>query len=111
MVAVGRVVQHREEVSDDVLYMESDKQRRQCPGNYDEDATPYAKSLTLYRWSQKQQVLLTYSLDTWLNAEEHERSSVVLFSAAEVGKSKLSHLLAQDLEDPTISTTSNSLGG
>jgi hypothetical protein len=88
-------IQHREEVSDDVLYLESDKQRRQCPGCYDEDATPYAKGLKLHRWSQKQQCLLTYTLDEWLNGDEHERSSVVLFSAAEVGKSKLSHLIAQ----------------
>jgi hypothetical protein len=51
--------------------------------------------LKLHRWSQKQQCLLTYTLDEWLNGDEHERSSVVLFSAAEVGKSKLSHLIAQ----------------
>ena len=89
-------IQHREEVSDDVLYLESEKQRRQCPGNYEDDATPYAKGLKLYRWSQKQQALLSYTLDTWLNDDEHERSSIVLFSAAEVGKSKLSHLIAQD---------------
>jgi hypothetical protein len=97
---LGEWVQHREEVSGDVLYLETEPQRRQCPGNFDEDATDYAKGLTLYRWSQKQQTLLSYSLETWLNEDEHERSSVVLFSAAEVGKSKLSHLIAQDPQRP-----------
>ena len=89
-------VRHREEVSDDVIYLESAAHQKQCPGNFEEDATTYAKRLPLVRWSQKQQTIICTTVEQWLDGDEHERSSLVLFAAAEVGKSKLTHLAAQD---------------
>lgn len=90
-------VRHREEVSDDVFFMESARMQKQCPGSYDEDATAYAKSLRFVRWSRKQQQVIVTTLDEWLNGPEHERSSLLMFGEAEVGKSKLAHLCAQEL--------------
>ena len=89
-------VRHKEEVSDDVIFLDSERFHKQCPGNFDDDATEYAKKLQLVRWSQKQQTVVFSTVAEWIDGEEHERSSLVFFAGAEVGKSKLSHLLAQD---------------
>jgi len=90
-------VRPREEVSDDVIFLESEHHQRQCPGCFEEDATHYAKRLTVVRWSQKQQTVVICTVDEWLDGDEHERSSLVLFASAEIGKSKLAHLIAQEL--------------
>ena len=39
-------VRHREEVSDDVIYLESAVHQKQCPGNFEEDAATCAKTAT-----------------------------------------------------------------
>ena len=90
-------VRHREEVSDDVFYMESERQQKACPGNYDEDATQYAKGLRFVRWSRKKRQVILMRLDEWINGDEHERCSLLMFGEAEVGKSKLAHLCAQEM--------------
>ena len=89
-------VRHREEVSDDVIYLHVAAHQNECTGNFDDDATTYAKQLPLVRWSQKQQTVICTTLQQWLDGEKHERSSLVLFAEAEIGKSKLAHRIAQD---------------
>eukprot|EP00969_Alexandrium_andersonii_P325738 14392425-Alexandrium_andersonii.AAC.1 len=69
-------VRHREEVSDDVIYLHSAVHQKQCPGSFDDDATMYAKQLQLVRWSQKQQTVVCTTVQQWLDGEEHERSSL-----------------------------------
>jgi hypothetical protein len=65
--------------------------------------------MKLYRWSPKRQELLIYTLEEWLDTEEHERSSLVLFSSAEIGKSKVSHLIAQESRGPWVRLARNAL--
>jgi hypothetical protein len=90
-------VSHRAEVADDVYFLGTKRLTKQCPGNFEDDVSEYGKALQLYRWSNKQKQIVTMSLQEWLEGEEHERSSLLLMGDAEVGKSKLSMLLAQEL--------------
>eukprot|EP00969_Alexandrium_andersonii_P367652 15471169-Alexandrium_andersonii.AAC.1 len=89
-------VRHREEVSDDVFFLDSERFHAACPGNFDEHASAYAKGLRVVRWSQKQRQVISLTVEQWLDGDEHERSSLLLFGQAEIGKSKLAHLLAQE---------------
>jgi hypothetical protein len=100
-------VRHREEVSDDVFYLDSDRFHKQCPGSYEDDATVYAKRLQLVRWSQKRQTVIISTVAQWIDGDEHERSSMVLFASPETGKSKLAHLLAQESQTRTLDETTH----
>jgi hypothetical protein len=86
-------VSHRTEVADDVYFLGSERLTRQCPGNFEDDVSEYGKALQLYRWSNKQRQIVTMTLQEWLEGDEH----LLLMDDAEVGKSKLSMLLAQEL--------------
>jgi hypothetical protein len=94
---LGTWVAHRSEVQEEIFFVGTERQAQHCPGRWELDATPYAKGLTLYRWSPKRQELCMHSLEDWLASDEHLRSSVVMFSTTEIGKSKVAHLIAQEL--------------
>ena len=89
-------VRHHEEVSDDVIYWESERHRRQCPGEFALGATPQAKRLPLVRWSQRQDIICDFGDPVGQRGARAVRC--LLFAASEVGgKSKLGHLVAQEL--------------
>jgi hypothetical protein len=93
---LGAWVGHRAEVSDDVYYLGSERLERLCPGSYEEHATAYAKSLRTYRWSSRLGEVVESTLGSWVDEDDHEKCSLLLLGDAEIGKSKLAMLVAQE---------------
>ena len=92
---LGAAVGMRNDASEFVFYMGSDKQRRDCPQRFEEGATPYARTLQTYTWNIGTQQFDVHPLEYWLD-NNYLTTSLVLMGAAGKGKSKLSHMLAQE---------------
>lgn len=92
---LGAAVGMRNDASEFVFYMGADKQRRDCPQRFEEGATPYAKNLQTYTWNIGTQQFDVHPLEYWLD-NNYLTTALVLMGAAGKGKSKLSHMLAQE---------------
>lgn len=91
------MVKLREDSDDMVFQLNSEKQVAACPARYDEGVTNAAKMLKLVRWEPDAGKFTTITLDTYLNTERHFLSSLLLLGEGGLGKSKLLHMVAQEL--------------
>jgi hypothetical protein len=91
------VVKLREDAGDYVFYIGTDKQTRACPKPFTEGATDYAKTLPLVIWDPREKNFQVFTLQQWLDDEEHLLSTLLLLGEGGAGKSKLTHMLAQEL--------------
>jgi hypothetical protein len=86
-----------EDASDMVFRMESEQQKRATPMPWEVGASEYAKGLTVYQWSNREQRIEEYSLTDWLDGGRFLTTSLVLLGEAAAGKSRLLHMLAQEV--------------
>jgi hypothetical protein len=93
---LGTWVAHRAEVSDDVYFIGSERLERLCPGSFEDHVTEYGKRLQTYRWSNRLNDVVLSTVQDWLDGDEHEKCSLLLLGDSEVGKSKMSMLIAQE---------------
>ena len=91
------VVKLREDAGDYVFYTDSEKHLRACPKAFADGATDYAKKLPLVLWEPREQTFRVFTLEQWLNGEEHLLTTLLLLGEGAAGKSKLMHMLAQEL--------------
>jgi hypothetical protein len=93
---LGTWVSHRAEVSGDVYFIGSERLERLCPGSFEEHVTDYGKNLRTYRWSNRLGDVVESTLQAWVDEDDHEKCSLLLLGDAEIGKSKLAMLVAQE---------------
>ena len=91
------VVKLRQDAGEFVFYLGADRQRRDCPKTFAEGATEQAKNLKVYVWCPAGRRFNTMTLQDWLDSEEHLMTALLLLGDGGKGKSKLSHMLAQEL--------------
>ena len=91
------VVKLRQDAGEFVFYLGGDRQRRDCPKTFADGATEYAKNLKVYVWNPSSKQFDTMTLQAWLESDEHLLTALLLLGEGGKGKSKLSHMLAQDL--------------
>ena len=89
-------VKLRQDASEFVFYLHSERQSRDCPMRFDDGATDYAKNLKIYVWSPSDKQFEIMTLRDWLE-EGHLDTALLLMGEGGKGKSKLSHMLAQEL--------------
>lgn len=91
------VVKLRQDAGEFVFYLGTERQRRDCPKTFDDGATDYAKNLKVCVWSPSDKQFNIMTLRDWLDSEEHLMTALLLLGEGGKGKSKLSHMLAQEL--------------
>ena len=91
------VIKLRQDADDMVFHLQSAKHIAACPLDYDDGATYAAKWLKLAHWDPDAKKFHIMTLEAWLNSEEHLLSSLLLLGEGGLGKSKLAHMLAQEL--------------
>ena len=91
------VVKLREDAGEYVYYLGTDKHAKNCPKSWAEGATDYAKALPLILWDPRGQTFEVFTLEEWLEGDEHLLSTLLLLGPGARGKSKLMHMLAQEL--------------
>jgi hypothetical protein len=110
-------IAHFESASEYVFVNGGDKQQKECPGTYRDDASDACKKLVTYRFATQGGVQLVQStFDDWMNSEQHLLYSMILMGEGELYKSKLSHIVGQHMCDAygkskyTVSTALDPLG-
>jgi hypothetical protein len=86
-----------EDASDMVFRMDSDQQKRATPLAWEVGASEYAKGLQIYQWSNREQRVEEYSLAEWLDGGRFLTTSLLLLGEAAAGKSRVAHMLAQEV--------------
>jgi hypothetical protein len=86
-----------EDASDMVFRMESTQQKRAAPLPWHDGASEYAKGLMLYQWNNREHRLEEYSLTEWLDGGRFLTTSLMLMGEAAAGKSRLLHMLCQEI--------------
>ena len=94
--ALMEVVKLRQDASEFVFYLNSERQMRDCPMRFNDGATDYAKNLKIYVWNPSDKQFKIMTLRDWLDSE-YINTALLLMGEGGKGKSKLSHMLAQEL--------------
>ena len=76
--ALMEAVRLREDVSDQVVFMGSEAQMKECPVSFEQGATEYAKSMPLYVWDNVKRSFQTMTLNEWLDNDEHLKAALML---------------------------------
>ena len=87
----------REDAGEYVYYLGTEKHAKNCPKSWAEGATDYAKALPLILWDPRGQTFEVFTLEEWLEGDEHLLSTLLLLGPGARGESKLMHMLAQEL--------------
>jgi hypothetical protein len=95
--ALKDLVRLYEDSSDMVLKVGSVVQQRACPTPWATGSSPYARGLPVYVWDQRQGKMTSYSLSAWLDGGHYLTTSLLLLGRAAVGKSRVLHMLSQEI--------------
>jgi hypothetical protein len=77
--------------------MESEQQKKAAPLAWEAGASEYAKSLPIFCWNNRLQKLEEFTLTEWLDGGRFLTTSLILLGEAATGKSRLLHMLAQEV--------------
>ena len=97
--ALLEAVAMRAEAAEFVFTLGSQHQQRACPKVFDEGATAAAKEMSVFVWNPDAAppTFRQLTCKEWLDTEEHLLSTLLLLGPGSLGKSKLQHMLAQEL--------------
>jgi hypothetical protein len=91
------LVRVHEDGSDMIVRLGSEAQARACPVPWAVGASPAAKALEVFIWSNTEHRFKVVSLNAWLEDGHYLETSLLLLGAAAVGKSRVLHMLSQEL--------------
>jgi hypothetical protein len=85
-----------EDSSDMVLRLGSDAQLRACPLPWQSGLSTYGRSMPVHVWDNVAGKFDTMTLDAWVEDGGYMTTSLLLLGAAQVGKSRVLHMIAQE---------------
>jgi hypothetical protein len=91
------LVRVHEDGSDMIVKLGSTTQTRACPVPWGPGASPAAKTLEVFIWSNTEGKFRVITLEAWLEEGQYLETSLMLLGAAAVGKSRILHMLSQEL--------------
>lgn len=91
------VVKLREDADDAVYVKDTPRQKQECPTEFEEGATDYAKTLSLYNWNHLTKKFDVTTLSEWLDTDGHLRRSLCLIGDPGAGKSRLMHMIGVEM--------------
>jgi hypothetical protein len=91
------LVRVHEDGSDMIVRLGSAAQMRACPVPWATGTSPAARSLEVFIWSNTEYKFKVVSLEAWLEDGHYLETSLLLLGAAAVGKSRILHMLSQEL--------------